>query len=319
MLRTAPLAIGVAALAMAVPSLAQAAGPPVVKTGLAGSLTPQSASVVGTVNANGVKTAYFFDYGLTAKYGARTPAQNAGAGETPVAATAGIAGLQPNTKYHYRLVARNAKGVARGANRSFKTPKQPLGFSVAAQPGTFVFGAITMVAGTLGGTGSANRAVQLQHQPWPFQAGFVPVGNVQLTDANGAFNFPIIGLGANTQYRVVTTGDKPVISPVVNANVQVRVTGHTRVRTVNRGSRLRFSGTVRPAHVGVQIGVQRRSSRGNWITVQGSRTRTGTADYARYATRVKIGSGGTYRVFVKTIDGRNQANYSPSIRIRSRR
>ena len=82
------LATSTAILALA-PAIAHADGPPAVTTGLAGSLTPQSASVVGTVNANGVKTRYFFDYGTSKKYGMRTARQNAGAGATPLAATAG--------------------------------------------------------------------------------------------------------------------------------------------------------------------------------------------------------------------------------------
>jgi hypothetical protein len=33
--------------------------------------------------------------------------------------------LQPNTLYHYRLVATNGEGVVRGPDRNFKTPQVP--------------------------------------------------------------------------------------------------------------------------------------------------------------------------------------------------
>lgn len=313
------LATSTAVLALA-PAVAHADGPPAVTTGLAGSLTPQSASVVGTVNANGVKTRYFFDYGTSKKYGSRTARQNAGAGATPLAATAGITGLRSNTKYHYRLVAVNAKGTSRGADRTFKTPKQPLGFSVALNPNPLVYGAVTAVVGTLGGTGSANRAVQLQQRVWPYTGPWTKSSNVLLTNGDGNFSFPLVGLGSNSQYRVVTTGDKPTVSAIMTADVRLAVSAKTRVRTVNRRSRLRFSGIVRPAQVGTGVAVQRLTSTGKrWVTVRGSKTREDSANFSRYATRARITSSGTYRVWVASADGSLTGHYSPSIKIRVRR
>lgn len=313
------LATSTAVLALA-PAIAHADGPPVVTTGLAGSLTPQSASVVGTVNANGVKTRYFFDYGTSKKYGSRTARQNAGAGATPLAATAGITGLRSNTKYHYRLVAVNAKGTSRGADRTFTTPKQPLGFSVALNPNPFLYGAVTAVVGTLGGTGSTNRAVQLQQRAWPYTGPWIPHGNAQLTDAAGNFNFPLLGLAGNSQFRVVTTNDKPTASAIITADVRLAVTAKTSHRTVNRGSRLRFSGIVRPAQVGTGVAVQRLTSTGKrWVTVRGSKTRQDSVNFSRYATRARITSSGTYRVWVASADGNLTGHYSPSIKIKVRR
>lgn len=320
MRQIAPIvAAGTAVLAIA-PAVAHADGPPSVSTGLAGNLTPQSASVVGTVNANGIRTRYRFEYGSSKKLGARTAAQTIGAGTTPRAATAGIAGLRPSTRYHYRLVATNAKGTARGAIRSFKTPKQPLGFSVALNPTPVVYGEPTMVVGTLGGTGSTNRAVQLQQLPWPYTGLWQPNGNPQLTDAAGNFSFPLVGLADNSRFRVVTTGAKPVISAEVTADVRLKVTAKTRVRTVNRGSRLRFSGIVRPAQVGTGVAVQRLSSTGRkWLTVKGSKTRKDSANFSRYATRARITRSGTYRVWVAPAAGNLTGHYSPSLTIRVRR
>lgn len=313
------LATGSAVLALA-PAVAHADGPPAVATGLAGSLTPQSASVVGTVNANGLRTRYFFDYGPSRKYGFRTARQNAGAGVTPLAATAGITGLRSNTKYHYRLVAVNAKGTSRGADRTFKTPRQPLGFSVALNPNPVVHGAVTAVVGTLGGTGSTHRAVQLQQRAWPYTGPWIPSGNAQLTDAAGNFDFPLIGLAGNSRFRVVTTNDKPAVSATMTADVRLAVTAKTRVRTVNRRSRLRFSGIVRPAQVGTGVAVQRRTSTGKrWVTVRGSKTRRASVNFSRYATRARIVLSGTYRVWVASADGNLTGHYSPSIRIRVRR
>lgn len=318
MTRIAPaVAVGIAVLAIA-PSAAQAAGKPAVSTGLAGSLTPQSATVTGTVNPNGVRANYRFQFGLTAKYGGTTAAQSAGAGTTNVAAVTGILGLESDRVYHYRIVASNGKGTVRGADRTLRTPKQPLGFALAATPNPLPFGGSTTIAGTLGGTGSANREVQLQQSPWPFQAGFLPVGNPQLTTATGGFAFPVLSLGLNTQYRVVTSGKTPTLSPVVPANVLVDVSAKVGTKRVTRGARLRFSGKIHPAKDGVQIGVQRLAG-SKWKTVKGSRTRKGGRTFSTFATRARISKGGRYRVFVRIADGSLQSNASSSLVIRTRR
>jgi hypothetical protein len=305
------------AVTQAAPTKAPATTKPSVATGLAGSITPLSATVTGRVDPGGLATDYRFEYGTTTKYGARTERASAGFGISPVAATAGLSGLKSATVYHYRIIASNKKGLVKGADRTFKTPKQPLGFLVAANPSAVPFGGATTIAGTLGGTGSTNREVQLQANPWPYTAGFQRVGNVQLTSSEGGFAFPLLGLGLNTQYRVATTDKTPVVSEVVGTQVGVAVT--TRVkRRVKRGNALRFSGRVRPARVGDAIGVQRLTGT-RWITLKGSRTTAGTAEYASYATRVRIRKSGTYRVFVQVADGSLQSLPGSSVRIDLRR
>lgn len=319
MTRIAPaVAVGLAVVAVA-PAAAHAAPTtkPSVSTGLAGSITPESATLTGAVDPGGARTSYRFEFGTTKKYGQRTDRASAGSGISRVAATAGATGLKSGTRYHFRLVASNGKGTVRGKDRTFRTPVLPLGFSVASNPNVTTFGGATTIAGTLGGTGSANREVRLEHNPWPYQAGFQPLGNVQLTSATGGFAFPLLGLGINTQYRVVTTGKDPVASALVGTVVAVDVTTNVK-RRVRKGNTLRFSGRVRPARVGEQLGVQRLSG-STWRTLQGSRTRAGTADHATYATRVRIRRSGTYRVFVRVADGSLQSMAGPSVRIDLRR
>ena len=52
-----------------------------------------------------------------------------------------------------------------------------------------------MLAGTLSGTGNASRQVVLQSNPFPYIQGFVATTNVQLTNAQGAFSFPLLSVG----------------------------------------------------------------------------------------------------------------------------
>ncbi|EHN09471.1 hypothetical protein PAI11_37060 [Patulibacter medicamentivorans] len=318
MSRIAPVALAGVAIVAVVPAAAQAATRPAVTTGLAGSITPQSATLTGSVDPGGGATTYVFEYGKTKSYGRKTPATPAGSGTTRVAATAGVTGLQSASTYHFRIVARNPSGVTRGADRTFKTPRQPLGFAVAANPNPVAFGQPTVIAGTLGGTGSANRQVQLQQNPWPYATGFQPVGNVQLTNSTGGFSFPLLSVPVNTQYRVATTDKNPVISPVVGASVLIDVDTSVRKTRVYRGSRLRFSGKTHPARDGVQVGVQRKDGRA-WKTIKGSRTTLGGRTFSRYALRATIRKGGRYRVFVKVSDGSYQSHFGPEIKIRTRR
>ena len=104
-------------------AFAQAA--PTATTGAAESVTTGSAAVTGTVNPGGDATTYQFEYGTSSSYGLTTPAVDAGSGTTDVAAKATLSSLTNNTTYHYRLVATNAAGVARGSDKTFKTARPP--------------------------------------------------------------------------------------------------------------------------------------------------------------------------------------------------
>jgi hypothetical protein len=100
---------------------------PTAVTGPAGAVTGQSATLSGGVTARGVSTTYHFQYGSTTAYGGATPKASAGAGAAAVAAAATLGGLRPGTAYHYRIVATNAGGVAKGVDRTFTTVAPPAG------------------------------------------------------------------------------------------------------------------------------------------------------------------------------------------------
>jgi streptogramin lyase len=96
---------------------------PVVDTGAAGSIGPSTTTLVGTVNANAhAVTDCHFEYGISTAYGASIPcAQSVGGGFRAVAVSANVSGLEPETTYHVQLVATNALGTGRGADRVFTT------------------------------------------------------------------------------------------------------------------------------------------------------------------------------------------------------
>ena len=98
---------------------------PTAVTGAATDVTPTSATVNGTVDPNGRSTVWYFEYGTSTSYGARTADRNAGSGGSAVSATAGLAGLARGRLYHYRLVATSDAGTSRGADQTFSTAGAP--------------------------------------------------------------------------------------------------------------------------------------------------------------------------------------------------
>ena len=99
-------------------------GPPEINTGPALSITATRAELTGSIDTLGAQTTYRFEYGLTTSYGSKVPAgAEAAAGNERVVRTfiREVSGLQPNTTYHYRLVAKNAAGEAAGADQTFTT------------------------------------------------------------------------------------------------------------------------------------------------------------------------------------------------------
>jgi hypothetical protein len=70
-----------------------------------------------------------FSYGPTAEYGQTAPctpsAESLGTGDGAVAVTAATVALEPNTTYHFRLFASNARGTWQGKDRIFTTGPAP--------------------------------------------------------------------------------------------------------------------------------------------------------------------------------------------------
>lgn len=110
-------------------------GAPVVTSGTATDVSPTAATVNGTANPNGMGvTDCHFESGPTAVYGTSVPCSPPpGAGAAPIAVSANMTGLSPDTTYHFRLVASNPAGTRYGTDHTFTTP--PLPPPVASFPG----------------------------------------------------------------------------------------------------------------------------------------------------------------------------------------
>ncbi|HEY5045171.1 MAG TPA: hypothetical protein VII53_04875 [Solirubrobacteraceae bacterium] len=82
-----------------------------------------SATLAGGVVPEGAPTTYRIEYGTSMAYGLSVPAPEGDAGSSTEGqyVTVSVTGLQPNTTYHYRLVATNSGGETHGKDLMFTT------------------------------------------------------------------------------------------------------------------------------------------------------------------------------------------------------
>jgi DNA-binding beta-propeller fold protein YncE len=100
---------------------------PTVTTGGTSGATAEAVTLEGSVNPEATHTSYHFEYGTEESYGASSTEEEAGAGSSSVPASFLLEGLEPNTTYHYRLVAGNSLGSSAGDDATFTTlPAAPI-------------------------------------------------------------------------------------------------------------------------------------------------------------------------------------------------
>jgi hypothetical protein len=315
-MRGVRIAVIVGALLWA-PATAAAAEKPVVTTGAVSNNQPTTAVLNGRVNPKGAETTYFFQYGTTSLYGVNTASTSVGSGNKGVRVSVGIGGLAPNTTYHYRLVAINAKGITRGEHRTFKTRRQPLGVSLVATPNPVRTGNLTTLSGVLSGTGNAGRQVVVKSNPWPYTQGFLTFGNPLVTNSDGSFSSTIPSVPVTTQFLVQMPAKPEVISPIVVVGATVKVTRRARVvRRGDRSGRVRLRGRVTPAVDGRQVVIQKLDRKtGVWENVASTVTRHTGGTSSRYRKTFRQRRGGRYRAVV-VMDDKYASSASRSVKVR---
>jgi DNA-binding beta-propeller fold protein YncE len=95
--------------------------PPGAVTGGASNVTLTTATVAGTIEAEGLPTSFVLEFGTGAEYGTSIPGE-AGASTEPLQITVPLQYLAPGTTYHYRFVVVNSDGRTYGADQTFTTP-----------------------------------------------------------------------------------------------------------------------------------------------------------------------------------------------------
>jgi hypothetical protein len=123
-LRRAPgVLIGVVLLALTGAAWASGGSElPIVSGTAATGVSGSSAVLHGTVNPNDRPvTEYLFEYGPSTAYGSTTPPGSLPKSKSDKPVSAAVTGLEPETTYHFRLVATNSKGTTRGPDVTFTT------------------------------------------------------------------------------------------------------------------------------------------------------------------------------------------------------
>jgi Galactose oxidase, central domain len=98
---------------------------PTASTTPASAVGQNAATLNGTALTEAVGNVYF-QYGPSTGYGSSTAKQPLGASLTTQPTSAAIAGLAPDTTYHFRVIAENVGGTSYGADQTFTTASAPI-------------------------------------------------------------------------------------------------------------------------------------------------------------------------------------------------
>jgi phosphodiesterase/alkaline phosphatase D-like protein len=141
--------------------------PPTVVTGAASALAQTTATLNATVNPNESNVSDCrFEYGPSGSYGSSAPCNPApGSGASPVAVSAALTGLTPNTTYHFRIVATNGGGASAGSDQTLMTatPVLPeVGRCLLLAKASGKYGSSTCTTKSAG-----ENTGKYEWQPWP--------------------------------------------------------------------------------------------------------------------------------------------------------
>jgi phosphodiesterase/alkaline phosphatase D-like protein len=143
----------------------------------ASGVSCNTANLNAVVDPNGAATSVSFNYGLSSAYGSVTTAQAIGSGTTDAAVQASIAGLSPNTTYHFCVVATNANGTTSGSDETLQTGA--VGIS-SFSPAQAAAGATLTLSG-VGFTGATSAVFQSERNGRSFTASVAVISDTLMT------------------------------------------------------------------------------------------------------------------------------------------
>jgi hypothetical protein len=158
-----------------------------------------SATINGFVNGKGLSTTVVFEWGLTTSYGTVIPIQNPVTGNSDVAVSANLTGLQSATIYHYRIKAVNAVNVTYSSDSNFTTATS------VAQLTTTAISSITSTNAISGGSISHDGGATITFRGVCWNTSSNPTTSFnKTTDGTGigSFTSNITGLTLGTTYYV---------------------------------------------------------------------------------------------------------------------
>jgi sugar lactone lactonase YvrE len=178
-----------------------------LSTGAVKELQPESATLTGTLTPGGFDTHYYFEWGTTNNYGAKSPElpADAGSSATAVSVEAKLGGLTANTVYHYRLVGENEFGGTFGSDQMFTTSGPP---RITSRPPT----GIAHETATINAQVNPDQLQTTYHFEYGQTTAYgaeIPLGGASV--GSGGVPVPVsasltgLKLGATYHYRVVAS------------------------------------------------------------------------------------------------------------------
>jgi hypothetical protein len=304
----APALIAVLGLLVAGTATASAAAP-VPTTGAATDITPVGATLNGAVDPRGAATSAYFQYGLTTKYGNRTPAQDAGLNPGTVPISASVTGLKSSRTYHVRVVAENKDGKKFGSDRTFKTAA-PTTIPVFT-PNPAPYGSAVTVTGTLVGSGANGATTRLYGRPFPYTSDYTLFGNPVVADSNGNYVFALTHVLSTAQFQVQADTKPAFTSQTEMLSVSSLISLHTP-KKVKRGHRATFWGIVAPAQDHTTVDIEKLQANGKFTHFTTTSLRHRKDGRSGYSTKKKVWKSATYRAIVRSNGGALQEGTTPN-------
>ncbi|MDQ3936602.1 MAG: hypothetical protein M3340_18430 [Actinomycetota bacterium] len=178
-------------------------------------------------------------------------------------------------------------------------PPSPHALSIAASTPRVVFGEKVALTGQLTGADNAGETITLEEDPFPF--GDFKNAATTMTAADGTYRFERTP-SLNVKYRSESKGRSAATSPEVLVAVAPRIVLAVSDSTPKAGQRVKFSGTVAPAHDGQKAQIQRRRSDGRYVTVARATLTDAGEAVSNWKRTLTINSSGTFRVVLPKHD-----------------
>lgn len=211
--------------------LSWGADAPTVNTVAASAIAAASATLNGTVNANGTTTAASFNWGISSAYGnsiAATPSSVSGTTVTGISATLGS--LLPNTQYYFRAVGISGSTITNGTGSNFYTAANTPGLLTVNNPGIYTLD-ITVNATTQNSNPSVTTyAIRETNGSYVQANGTLGVNPVWRTAAQWG-TITVTGLADNTPYTFSTKARNQA-TPALETSFGPDATQSTLVNTL---------------------------------------------------------------------------------------
>lgn len=178
--------------------------PPEVTTGDATDISSYSAKINGTVNPQGLTTTAWFDYGTTTSMNDMTDSwiieSDDGYNFTTFPAQKTLYGLQPNTRYYFRIHAYNSQGESYGTRKYFWTDAggNPI---VTTGDATSITSTSATISGTINPQGLITNYYFNYGTTANYELGHTVTATLSQYTTNQTVSAELTGLLPNTTYH----------------------------------------------------------------------------------------------------------------------